>query len=162
MRLAVHQVRPGEHHSGAGRGRQQNEAGDIAVRQIRWQPWPKVMRDEHQAKSAIKNVLISQLTPTVMAMPRQLADLAQSGQIDLQQHRHDHEPDQHRDRQIQLRHGCIADQMKDQQLAEGDTGMMQGATQKVRKRSNTLIAGLPADAWPAVALDSLMTAILCE
>jgi hypothetical protein len=56
-----------------------------------------------------------------MAMPRHLADLAQSGQIDLQQHRHDHAPDQHRDRQIQLRHGCIADQMKDQQLAEGDT-----------------------------------------
>jgi hypothetical protein len=39
--------------------------------------------------------------------------------------------------------------------------MMQSATQKVRKRSNTPIAGLRADAWPDVATDSLMTAILC-
>src|SRR5215510_7350783 len=34
--------------------------------------------------------------------------------------------------------------------------MMQSATQKVRKRSNTLMAGLRADAWPAMAADSLI------
>ena len=39
--------------------------------------------------------------------------------------------------------------------------MMQSATQKVRKRSNTLIAGLGGAARSAVATDSLMTAILC-
>jgi len=38
--------------------------------------------------------------------------------------------------------------------------MMQSATQKVRNRSNTLITGLRADAGPAVAADSLMSAIL--
>jgi hypothetical protein len=51
-----------------------------------------------------------------------LTHLAQRGEIDLEQHRHDHEPDQHRDRQIDLRHGRVADPMKDarQQLAERD------------------------------------------
>ena len=53
-----------------------------------------------------------------------LTDLAQRGEIDLEQHRHDHQPDQHRDRQIDLRHGRIADDVEHarQQLAEGDAG----------------------------------------
>ena len=51
-----------------------------------------------------------------------LTDLAQGGEIDLEQHWHNHEPHQHRDRQIDLRHGRIADDAKNarQQLAEGD------------------------------------------
>ena len=51
-----------------------------------------------------------------------LTDLAQGGEIDLEQHGHDHEPDQHRDRQIDLRHGRIADDVKHarQQLPERD------------------------------------------
>ena len=51
-----------------------------------------------------------------------LTDLAQGGEIDLEQHRHDHEPDQHGDRQIDLRHRRVADDVEDarHQLAEGD------------------------------------------
>ena len=51
-----------------------------------------------------------------------LTHLAQGREVDLEQHRHDHKPDEHRDRQIDLRHGRVADDMKDarQQLAERD------------------------------------------
>ena len=38
-----------------------------------------------------------------------LPDFAQRSGIDLEQHRHDHQPDQRRDGQIDLRHGRIAD-----------------------------------------------------
>src|SRR5690242_13520781 len=38
--------------------------------------------------------------------------------------------------------------------------MIQSATQNVRKRSNTLMAGLRADPWPAAATDSLIKAVL--
>src|SRR5689334_19016680 len=40
--------------------------------------------------------------------------------------------------------------------------MIQSATQKVRKRSNTLMAGLRADTWPDAAIDSLIKAVLYD
>ena len=54
-----------------------------------------------QPSSAIENGLTAQLTNRVTPMPRQCrADLAQRGEVDLEQHRHDHQPDQHRHRQV--------------------------------------------------------------
>jgi hypothetical protein len=44
--------------------------------------------------------LINQLTPTVTAMPRQCDRTCPSGEVDLEQHGNDHQPDEHRDRQI--------------------------------------------------------------
>ena len=76
-----------------------------------------------QPSSAIENGLTSQLTPTVAAMPRQwLLHLPERGEVDLQQHRHDHQPDQHRDRQIDLRHRRRAERMEHARhsLAERD------------------------------------------
>ena len=56
-------------------------------------------------------------------MPRQwLLTCAERGKVDLQQHRHDHQPDQHGDRQIDLRHGRRAEGMEQARhgLAERD------------------------------------------
>ena len=51
--------------------------------------------------------------PTVAAIPRQwLLDLPERGQVDLEQHRHDHQPDQHSDRQIDLRDRRRAERME--------------------------------------------------
>jgi len=55
----------------------------------------------NQPSSAIENGLTSQLTPTVATIPRQC--LSERGKVDLQQHRHDHQPDQHGNRQIDFR-----------------------------------------------------------
>ena len=66
-----------------------------------------------QPSSAIENGLTSQLTPTVEAMPRQCCPTSPSAaEVDLQQHRHDHQPDQHRDRQIDLRDRRVAEHME--------------------------------------------------
>ena len=66
-----------------------------------------------QPSSAIENGLTSQLTPTVAAMPRQwLRTCPSAAEIDLEQHRNDHQPDQHRDRQVDLRDRRRAERME--------------------------------------------------
>ena len=123
MRLAIDEVRPYEHHGGARRRREQDEAGDIAVHLIRRQKRAEKMRDEDPGQQRHRERLDEPIDADRGrdAAPV-LPHLAQGGEIDLEQHRHDHEPHQHRDRQIDLRHRRIADDMKDawQQLAERD------------------------------------------
>ena len=123
MRLAIDEVRPHEHHSGAGCRREQDEAGDVAVHLIRRQPGPEEMRDEDPGQQRHRERLDEPIDADGGgdAAPV-LTDLAQGGEIDLEQHRHNHEPHQHRDRQIDLRHRRITDDAKDtrQQLAERD------------------------------------------
>ena len=78
-----------------------------------------------QPSSAMENGLISQFTPTVVAMPRQCwPTSAQRARIDLQQHRHDHQPHQDGDRQVHLRDRRVADRMEHagHGLAERDAG----------------------------------------
>ncbi len=66
-----------------------------------------------QASSAIEKGFTSQLTPTVAAIPFQCAPTcAERGEVDLEQHRNDHQPDQHRDRQIDLRDFGRAERME--------------------------------------------------
>ena len=61
----------------------------------------------------MENGLTSQLTPTVVGNPAPVfPHLSERGKIDLQQHRHDHQPDQHGDRQIDLRDRRRAERMK--------------------------------------------------
>ena len=58
-------------------------------------------------------------------MPRQCsATWPQRAEVDLQQHRHDHQPDQHRHRQVDLGHVIAAERLerRRQQLAEDDAG----------------------------------------
>ena len=65
-----------------------------------------------QPSSAIENGLTSQLTPTVVDSAPVVAHLSERGEVDFQQHRHDHQPDQHGDRQIDFRHCRSAERME--------------------------------------------------
>ena len=123
MRLAIDEVRPHEHHSGAGRRREQDEAGDVAVHLIRRQKRAEKMRNEDPGQQRHRERLDEPVDADRggNAAPV-LTDFAQGGEIDLEQHWHNHEPHQHRDRQIDLRHRRIADDAKDarQQLTKRD------------------------------------------
>jgi hypothetical protein len=55
-----------------------------------------------QPSSAIENGLTAQLMNSVTPMPRQCRRPRRGGEVDLHQHRDDHQPDQHRDRQVDL------------------------------------------------------------
>ena len=88
-----------------------------------------------QPSSAMENGLISQFTPTVAAMPRQCWPTSpKRARIDLQQHRHDHQPHQDGDRQVHLRDGGIADPWNTPGAAwpSAMPATMQSATQSVR------------------------------
>ena len=89
-----------------------------------------------QPSSAIENGLTSQLIPTVTAMPRQCSlDLPERGEVDLEQHRNDHQPDQHGDRQIDFRHRRRAERVEHGWACvcpRPMPTMMQSATQSVR------------------------------
>ena len=87
------------------------------------------------ASSAIENGLTSQLTPDGRrdAAPV-LPHLPERAEVDLEQHRHDHQPDQHRDRQVDLRHRRRAEHMEHAGIACPSTmpATMQSATHNVR------------------------------
>ena len=66
-----------------------------------------------EPSKAIENGLTAQLTKSVTPIPRQYCRTStERGKIDLDQHRHDHQPDQHRDRQIDLGDFGRADRME--------------------------------------------------
>ena len=123
MRLAIDEVRPDEYHSGARRRREQDESGDIAVHLIRRQQRAEQMGDEDPAQQRHRERLDEPVdTDRCRNAAPVLPHFAQGGEIDLEQHRHDHEPHQHRDRQIDLCHRGITDDAKDtwQHLTERD------------------------------------------
>ena len=106
MRLAVHEVRPDEHHGRARGRRQQDQPGDITIDLSGWQPGAEQMRDEQPAKQGHRERLDQPIDADRRRDATPMAVyLTERRQIDLQQHRHDHEPDQHGDRKIDLRHG---------------------------------------------------------
>ena len=115
-----------------------------------------------QASSAIENGFTSQLTPTVEAMPRQCCPTSREGrEIDLEQHR-DIMSQTSTATGILTCATVASPRRKDarQHWPSAMPAMMQSATQKVRKRSNTPMAGFAAPPrgrpW-----QRLMTAILC-
>ncbi len=62
-------------------------------------------------------------------------DLTECGKIDLQQHGYDHQPDQHGNRQVDLRDRCRAERMEQKLGTARPRAMpttMQRATQSVR------------------------------
>jgi hypothetical protein len=93
---------PHEHHRRAGRGGQQDQPGDVAVDLVGRQVGREQPADEDPASSAIENGLTAQLMKSVTPMPRQCCAPGQRGEVDLQQHRDDHQPDQQGDRQVDL------------------------------------------------------------
>ncbi len=125
MRLAIDQVRPDEHHGGARRGRQQDQAGDVEVDLVRRQQRAEQVADEQPAEQRHGERLDQPVHPhgggDAAPVP---ADLGQRARIDLQQHRHDHQPHQDGNRQVHLRDRRIADRVEHagRGLAERDAG----------------------------------------
>ena len=136
VRLAVEQVRPDEHHRRAGRGRQDDQAGDVAVDLVGRQQGRNRQPMNSQPSSAIENGLTAQLTNRVTPMPRQCRPTSpQRGEVDLEQHRHDHQPDQGRHRQVDLRDLGAAEgveQAPGKSWPRAMPATMQSATQRVR------------------------------
>ena len=103
MRLALHEVRPDEDHGRAGSRRQQDQSGDIAVDLVRRQEWPEQMRDEYPAEQRHGEGLHQPVNADRHRdSAPMLLDLPKRAKVDLEQHRDNHEPDQHGDRQIDL------------------------------------------------------------
>ena len=79
-----------------------------------------------QPSSAIENGFTAQLTNSVTPIPRQCSVTCdERGEVDLDQHRNDHQPDQHRDRQIDLGDLGGADRLEQRPapaMAERDAG----------------------------------------
>jgi hypothetical protein len=104
MRLAVHEVRPDEDHGCAGRGGQQDQARDIAVDLVGRQVRSEEMGDEQPAEQRHREGLHQPVDADRDGDPApMLLDLPQSRKVDFQEHRDNHQPDQHGDRQIDLR-----------------------------------------------------------
>jgi hypothetical protein len=125
MWLALHQVRPDEGHGGAGRGGQQNEARHVALDLAGRQERPEQMADEKPAEQGHGEGFYQPVDADRGGDAAPVAaDLAERGEVDLQQHRNDHQPDQCGDRQIDMGDRCRADCLEQtrHELAEEDAG----------------------------------------
>jgi hypothetical protein len=125
MRLAIRQVAPHEHHGGAGGGGKDNEPGDVTVDLFRGQPATKQPTDEQPAKQRHgkrfhRPVDEQRYAHTAPVCPHPF----KRAQVDLEQHGNDHQPDQDRHRQIDLRHLQLADGLECavEEVAQGDAG----------------------------------------
>jgi hypothetical protein len=102
-----------KNHCGAWRRGQQDQPGDIAVDLSRRQPRAEQPTDKEPAEQRHAEGLDQPVDADRHgnAAPL-LGHLVQGTKIDLQQHRHDHQPDQHRDRDIDLGHVHAAKRLK--------------------------------------------------
>ena len=103
VRLAVGQVAPDEDHRRAGGGGEQDETGDVAVDLRGREVGPEQPADEQPAQQRHRERLDGPVDEQRHADPAPvLPDPAERGEVDLHQHRDDHEPDQHGHRQVDL------------------------------------------------------------
>jgi hypothetical protein len=123
VRLAVGQVAPDEDHGRAGRRRQQDQAGDVAVDLVGGQVGAEEPADEHRAQQRHGEGLHRPVDEQGDAdAPPVTAHLTQGGEIDPHQHRDDHQPDQPRHRQVDVGELGRADRLErgGEDPAEGD------------------------------------------
>jgi hypothetical protein len=123
MRLAIGQVAPYEHHRGARRRGEDDQTGDVAVDLIRRQIGRKQVSEEEPGERRHRERLdrpVDEKGDTDAAPV--LAHLAERAEVDLEQHRDDHQPDQDRDRQVDAGDLHAADRLKHagEELAERD------------------------------------------
>jgi hypothetical protein len=107
QRVAVGQPAPDEDHRGAGRGGQQDQAGDVAVELVGRQPSARIdMADEHPAQQRHREGLHQPVYEQrhADAFDMLIRTSLHRAEIHLDQHRDDHHPDQQADRQIDARH----------------------------------------------------------
>jgi hypothetical protein len=125
VRLAVAQVRPNEDHGRARRRGEDDQAGDVRFDLISRQPRPKQPADEQPAEERHRERLDRPIDEQRHADAAPvLLHLVQCADVDLQQHRDDHQPDQHRHRQVDLGHLHASDRLERgrEPVAEGNTG----------------------------------------
>ena len=109
MRFALDEVRPDEHHCGARGRRQQNQPGHVGIDLPGRQKRPEQVGYENPPEQRHREWLDEPVDPNRRHDPTPVvAHLAECRQVDLEQHRHDHQPHQHGNRQIDFRHGCCA------------------------------------------------------
>jgi hypothetical protein len=119
------QVAPHEHHRRARRGGQQDQAGDVGVELRRRQLAGEQVADEDPAQQRHRKGLYrpvdEQRDADALPLP---AHIAQRAEVDLQQHRDDHQPDQHGDRQVHLRqlHAAQRREAARQQVSQQGAG----------------------------------------
>ncbi len=102
-RIAVRQVRPDEDHRGAGGGGEDDRPRDVLVGQLRADERQEEVLEEHPAEEGHRERLddpVDEERDEQSARPP--ADSEQAAEVDLQHHRVDHQPDQDRDRDVDL------------------------------------------------------------
>jgi len=123
MRLAFAEIAPDEHHRRARRCRQQDEACDVAVDLVFWKIRAEDPADEQPSKQRHRERLHRPVDEQrdADAAPV-LLDLRQGREIDLDQHRNDHEPDQNCDGHIDLGNFRRSDGLEHagEQVSKGD------------------------------------------
>ena len=123
---------------------EQDQAGDVAVELSAGSHGANRLRTNSQPRKAIERASpASSRTASRRCPSPVLPRFMQRAEIDLDQHRDDHHPDEQADRQIDLRHLHAADGLED----AGQAGRarcratMQRNTQTVRKRSRRRSSG---------------------
>ncbi|CAN0617276.1 protein of unknown function [Burkholderia multivorans] len=125
QRVAVGQPAPHEHHRGAGRGGQQNEAGHVAVELAGRQHRRKHVADEQPGQERHRERFDEPVDEQRHAdAAKVLPDLMQRAEVHLHEHRDDHHPDEQADRQIDLCDFHPADRVEHarRHLAGGNAG----------------------------------------
>ena len=117
-------VAPDEHHRRAGRGCEQDKAGDVAVDLIGGKIGPEQPADEEPAQQRHRERLDRPIDEERHADAAPMLLTCQGGKVDLEQHGNDHQPDQHRNRQIDLGDFRRADDLKyrGEEMAERNAG----------------------------------------
>lgn len=125
MRLALRQVTPHKNHRRTGGGGKDDQACDIGFDLRFGQKRPKEIADEQPAKGGHRKRLYRPVDEKRDGNAAPMgADFPQSAKIDLQQHGHDHQPDQKRDGQIDLGKFHSAEGLKGRRkkIAKQDAG----------------------------------------
>jgi hypothetical protein len=120
---AARQTAPDKDHRRAGRRRQQDQAGDVAVQLVGGQHGRKQVADEQPGQKRHRERLHQPVHEQRHAdAAHVLSHLVQRAEVDLHQHRDDHDPDQQAHRQIDLRDFHAADGLEyaGQELSERD------------------------------------------
>ena len=104
MRFAANEVGPDENHRGAGCRRQQDESGDIGLNLVGREHRREYMADQQRPEQRHREGFDRPVDEECHANPAgMLCDFPHGGEVDLQEHRDDHQPDQNCDRQVDLR-----------------------------------------------------------
>jgi hypothetical protein len=101
MRLPLGEVAPDEHHGGAGRRSEKDEACKVGIDLVGRQVGSEEIADENPPEERHRKRLHRPVDQErdADAAPV-LLDPAERGEVDLDEHGYDHQPDQRRDRQV--------------------------------------------------------------